>query len=269
MLVCSLERYVPTNVNILTLEGIDGRYYYVHRQLYDQAVVLEDKYIEHTDELVKQIIGSDSIKCDSVEYFLTIVPRPLNILGYFLLLIRDIETAVEPTIENLCGAIHQISVMISLRELVRVPINMRNSVSFSLRIMEEYQLAWNRFFQESIPYQEEMFLMGAKAYINNIQGTTNNASIRQAQVDQPMSVSNIQKFDPKTWDYSKEPDFDTMSDEDIDAYWVGLDAYMEGGSSNDTDVKAEVKEEPKAAEEPKVGETPKKSSGLDLIRGMA
>ena len=45
MLVRSKTRYVPTAVNMIVLQGEDGTYYYLHRALYDQCVVLRDQYI--------------------------------------------------------------------------------------------------------------------------------------------------------------------------------------------------------------------------------
>lgn len=182
MLYCSEERLVPTNINLMTIESSDGMYYYVHRSLYDQAVILNDRYKGKEDEL-KTLIGryssSDTPEC--VSYFHVVVPEPLNILGYFLALIDGFETMSED-IEVLCGVVHQMSAALNFKSLIGIPPEMRAQARFSLSIESEFRLSWDRFFQESLPYDPDMFLGKRETvYINS--GNVNDNYVEDNSFD--------------------------------------------------------------------------------------
>lgn len=157
MLFCSEKRLVPTNINLMTIESDDGMYYYVHRSLYDQAVILNDKYKGKENELCTMIGRYTGNVPECVEYFHIIVPEPLNILGYFLALVDNFETMTQD-IEILCGVIHQMSMAINFRMMIGLPAEMRAQAKFSLSIETEFRLSWDRFFQEALPYEEDMYL---------------------------------------------------------------------------------------------------------------
>lgn len=152
MLIYSKDRLMPSNINMMVLQGAEGGYYYIHRSLYDQAVILEDRYKDNTDALLRGL-GKDPEEYLPLNVctFRDNVPRPINILAYFLLLIDDIATTRE-TVEVLCGAIHVMSSIVNFRQFLKIPKETRASVSFSLSIREEYEVSWDRFFQEALPY---------------------------------------------------------------------------------------------------------------------
>ena len=160
MLIYSETRYVPTDVNMLVIRGKDEvGYYYIHRSLYDQAVIINDIYGEDFTQLAMALTGKDELRED-VELFLESVPSPMNALAPFLLLIsKPLEELVD-----MIGAIHVMSGPVHLRKMLKVPFDMRNTPSFSLSIKEEYQLAWDRFFQNVIPYSDDMLLKGGSRY---------------------------------------------------------------------------------------------------------
>lgn len=158
MLFCSESRLIPTNVNLMTLEKQD-MYFYVHRSLYDQAVILNDKYKGKEEELLRLLDKDLSEVPQCISYFRLVVPEPLSILGNFLTLIDNYEQ-LNVEIDVLCGVIHQMSGALNFRNLIMVPKELRASVAFSLSLQEEYLLSWNRFFQESIPYDESVLLSG-------------------------------------------------------------------------------------------------------------
>lgn len=171
MLYCSKSRLVPTNINLMTLESKDEMYYYVHRSLYDQAVILSDRYKDKEKELMDMIgtYKSDDVP-ECVSYFHLVVPEPLNILGYFLALVDQFDL-LSADIEVLCGTIHQMSSAINFRKLISMPKEIRAQVQFSLNIQEEYQLSWDRFFQESLQYNPDMWLGAQQVqqiYVNNV-----------------------------------------------------------------------------------------------------
>lgn len=244
MLYYSEERFIPTNNNIMVIENIDGAYFYVHRSLYDQAVILDDEFGDKKEALYSllDIDTTDVPSC--IEFFELRAPKPLSILGCFLSLVRDYALLPDEDIKTLCGVIHQISI-IDLRKFVKLPKEVRASTSFSLSIKEEYQLAWDRFFQECIPYDEEMFLSGAKAYFKYIQeqygvfvGTSvtipNNAFGMQAQ---PM----VEKATEPEEGIDIPFDWDSFEDE--------IDEEDEEENEEEEENKNEVTEEPEPEEE--------------------
>lgn len=160
MLIYSEVRYVPTDINMMVLRGADDKYYYIHRLLYDQAVILSDIYGENVSELVKLLSGSDTIP-DSVKEFMETVPAPINILGAFLVLVKGELTSFK----DMVGAIHVMSGPINLRQMVKYPYYVRSNISFSLSITEEYSLAWDRFFLTAIEYTEDLYV--PKTFVPN------------------------------------------------------------------------------------------------------
>lgn len=146
MLIYSKERLVPTDVNMMVIAGMDG-YFYVHRALYDQAVILDDIYCDDHALLIKAVTNQEETRDDVEEFFAT-VPRPINIFAPYLLLVKEQIT----DIVDMIGAIHAMSGPINLRKMLKVPFEMRNTPSFSLSIRDEYQLAWDRFFMNTMPF---------------------------------------------------------------------------------------------------------------------
>lgn len=151
MLIFSTERYLPGQVNMLVIKDSEDNYYYIHRSLYDMAVIIEDRYSAHPADLVEALTGdANTTVSDVIMNFVEEVPQPINILGYYLLLIQaDIS---DFDIKDCCGALHVMSGVFSFREFLKVPKELRRNVRFSLSIREEYELGWDRFFQEAIPY---------------------------------------------------------------------------------------------------------------------
>lgn len=154
MLIYSEDRYVPTDINMMVIRGEKNTgYFYIHRLLYDQAVVLYDIYNDDIEFMINSIIGKSDMR-DDVAYFLDNVPAPLCIFGPFLLLVKEPLTELK----DMVGAIHVMSMMINFRGMLKVPEEIRNKTPrFSLSIREEYELAWDRFFQTTLPYSVGMF----------------------------------------------------------------------------------------------------------------
>lgn len=149
MLIFSNERLVPTDINMMVLAGKDsGTYFYIHRMLYDQAVILNDIYGDDINSLIVELTGENKTRGD-VEEFYSKTPTPINIFAPYLLLVKEELT----DFEDMVGAIHVMSGPVNLRQLLKYPIGVRNNPSFSLSIKEEYALAWDRFFQTTMPMQ--------------------------------------------------------------------------------------------------------------------
>lgn len=168
MLIYSETRLVPTDVNMMVIRGKGNiGFFYIHRSLYDQAVIVNDIYEEEPKMLIKALTGKEDTRPD-VEKFLEEVPAPLNIFGPYLLLItEEIEE-----LEDMIGAIHVMSGPLNLRKMLKVPFEMRNTPKFSLSIKEEYQVAWDRFFQTAMPYSMDMWHPQSISPMNGVQTET-------------------------------------------------------------------------------------------------
>lgn len=168
MLIYSEERLVPTDVNMMIIRAKDNiGYFYIHRSLYDQAVIIDDIYADSPEQLRIALTG----KCDTredMEIFEEKAPKPLAILSSFLLLVD----APLKSFEDMVGALHVMSGPLNLRKMLKIPFEMRNTPSFSLSIREEYQLAWDRFFQNTMPYSDDMFFHRTTTPMNGTQTVT-------------------------------------------------------------------------------------------------
>jgi antitoxin component HigA of HigAB toxin-antitoxin module len=143
MLVFSQKRLTPLHINMITLKDADNNYYYVHRSLYDQAVILYDLYSEKIPTLDTVIAGTKNKP--EMDFFLKNAPVPINILGRFLALI---EGSLPTDLEILCGALHVMSTSLDFRRMLKLDFALRRSARFSLSITEEYSVLWERFFNE-------------------------------------------------------------------------------------------------------------------------
>lgn len=140
MLICSAKRYYPTDVNMLVLEK-DGLYFYVHRSLYDQAVILDDMLSRiGIDEMCMKIKRSKPVPM--VYDFIAKAPKPISALGCFLVLVTEPLT----DFIDMCGAIHVMSGPLNFRRMIDLPVELQNSIQFSLSVKEEYELSWDRWF---------------------------------------------------------------------------------------------------------------------------
>ena len=105
MLIFSEEHYVPTDINMMVLKGRnDEGYFYIHRMLYDQAVILNDIYGDDPKNLIMAITNKTDSRAD-VDYFLEHAPVPINIFGPYLLLVKEEIT----DFIDMIGAIHVMS----------------------------------------------------------------------------------------------------------------------------------------------------------------
>lgn len=170
MLIYNEERFVPTEVNMLVIRGRNNvGFFYIHRSLYDQAVILNDIYGEDIEMLIEAITGNTDTR-DDVQFFLENAPTPINIFAPFLLLVKEPLTEFK----DMIGAIHVMSGPMNFRKMLKIPFEMRNTPTFSLSIREEYVLAWDMFLQNVIPYSTELYMRDRNEVrpMNGVQTTT-------------------------------------------------------------------------------------------------
>lgn len=289
MIIYSEERCVPTDINMMVIRGEKNHgYFYVHRLLYDQAVILYDSYSDDIDYMVSNIIGTTDMR-DDVAFFLDNVPVPLNIFGPFLLLVKEPLTKLE----DMVGAIHVMSMMINFRAMFLVPEEIRNRApKFSLSIKEEYELAWDRFFQNAIPYSIGMFQQNSGVQpMNGVQTSTvtddMSALVRAANASSYLGEEGLSEPEPEVdindpealtaavnavsenMEYDAENvDVDGIADGMMDPAALEMLMNMQWDFGDDTPAEEETPEpkpEPEPEPEPAPAEQPK---GVDAILAM-
>lgn len=213
MIVLSEDRYVTTMPGYITLQDSDGVYYYIHKNLYEQAVVVEDRYGEDVDRLVELIGGNK--ENPAIEKFVKYVPRPVSIMGYFLALVtEDIDDFTDAV-----GALDVISSTINLRNLIKFPVEVRQTVQFGMSVKNEYQDAWDHFLESCYKYED---VKGA------LSGNFN----------QPVRTRRQQVVDDDEPEYEEEEvaadnSVDDMSEEELEAkrmaeFNASFDAILAG-----------------------------------------
>lgn len=239
MLIYSEKRLVPTDVNMIVLKGKESGYFYVHRALYDQAVILNDIYKDDIPRLIEAITGSQNGR-DDVWTFLDTAPTPINILAPFLLLVNDELTEFN----DMVGAIHVMSGPVNLRGMLRYPMDMRNTPTFSLSIREEYELAWNRFFMTTMEYNEQMAQLASQTFVP-MNGT---ATYTQEMPEDTSftAVSDVATEDADDPYAGVDP---ACIGEDGNVYDSPIEAIMYGALPRDFGAKSDDEEEEKAAKE--------------------
>lgn len=228
MIVVTEERFVPTAPGYITLQDADGLYYYVHKTLYEQAVILRDRYGDSIDTLRELIGGNQDF--EAVRKFVEYVPSPVNIMGYFLgLLENDIEEFID-----IVGALDAISSAVNLRNLIKQPLSIRQTVTFGMSIQNEYEDMWDNFLRSCYLYVDIKDAM---------RGNFNQPAQSTSTV-----VQNAQQVE----DVPEEPEYEG-SDEDIfsqvtedalaqfDAMVGDLDAMIAAAEDKDKEQEKEDK----------------------------
>ena len=59
---------------------VDGGFIYLSRNVYDQAVILNDRF-ENDYTIIRNMLGVSDLQNAAIEYFGEVAPEPLNILA--------------------------------------------------------------------------------------------------------------------------------------------------------------------------------------------
>jgi len=214
MLVYNDKRLVPTDVDVMVLQDASQNYFYIHRMLYDQTVILEDKYHGDYHKLAQDIMAPNPVPTDrsDVDFFFEHTPHPINILAPFLLLCPE---AFDDLVD-MVGALHVMSNTFSFKRIPETDPSIRlNAMRFSMSIKEEYQLGWNNFFMGCIEYSNDMFLgnKGTNYMSTNSRPTTSNTSNDvEEEEEEDSGVPQVEYVDE---DHIRMPvfDFEALLDE--------------------------------------------------------
>lgn len=196
MLVTSKKRYLPTTINTLVLAKNDD-FFYIHRDVYDKAIILNDSFT--LDELISNIEPQNNLS--AIHYFYENSPAPINILAPFLGLVVE---GLPEDIEILTGAIHVITAATDVKAFTRIHTELRKTLEFSLYIQEEYEMAWERFFMTSIPYEERNTLINTQAQPIQEEPINNPAEEKIENTTLPDFKSNTDELIEVDDEFSKE-----------------------------------------------------------------
>ncbi len=255
MLIYSEDRLVPTDVNMMVIRGKNHiGFFYIHRSLYDQAVIINDIYEDEPKKLALELIGTEELREDA-KRFLEEVPQPLNIFGPYLMLIKEPLTELE----DMIGAIHVMSGPLNLRKMLKVPKEMRNTPTFSLSIREEYQVAWDRFFQTAMPYSMEMWHPKGISPMNGVQTET----IPTGEALSP--EEEMANLESALFDCGD--DFFDMDEEEEAAVTAEIEANSKAVQEQEAPKVEEVKPILIAPEPEPIQEAPKELTGIDALIG--
>lgn len=232
MLTISETRYVPVKPNYIVLQDEDGYFYYINRTLYDEAIVLTDRYGQSISTLIKLIGGNSDFQC--VESFVIRAPKSISILGYFLALLSE---DIEDDYTDAVGALDLITSNLDPRTFIKQPAEIRQSVNFGMSIRNEYMDSWEMFFDSCYEYE----------WMSSV--------LREARTGGYVK--------PAIRSYSNNAiEEDAEDEEDTGDVWADLMADFE---KEDAEADAKLKT-PEVKEEPVAAPSTDGGNGLDIIR---
>lgn len=201
MLVVSEKRLVPAHINTIVLQGDDGMYYYMHRDFYDQMVVLTDTYV-HGDKisvLTQKLFGKDFTEFPAnVLDFYDRVPWPVKMAAPFLLLVNKVEQLTE--FIDLVGAVSVMSMSLNMRMMTKLPKEVLAAVTFSLHVREEYQPTWDRFFQENPEYGVQVTIPAPVPTVRTIETPTGPVMVDEETGEEAEVVTTDDDLPPGMFD---------------------------------------------------------------------
>lgn len=113
----------------------------VNRSVYDQMLLLSDRFEGELSYLNKTINADSNNHRAEIEYFFETAPEPINMLAPFLGLVGE-NTEIGCDFEKICGILHQMSSIINFNEFVKVPAEIRADVTFTKRELLRYKDSW-------------------------------------------------------------------------------------------------------------------------------
>jgi hypothetical protein len=120
----------------------NSNFVYLSKSTYDQALLLSDRFEGECTYLNEKINGKDRsmiVNDHTIDYFFKNAPEPINILAPYLGLI---DFKLDEDLEQLCGALHMLSMTIDFNEFSKVPDTVRANVRFSRSTIKRYKQNW-------------------------------------------------------------------------------------------------------------------------------
>lgn len=224
MIVISKERFYYTNPNIIMLEK-DDNFFYSHRNVYDQAVILNYVYNSNIEDVLITLDPNFKNNNKAYEWLKENLPKPLNILAPFIYLV---DSDLGDDYEDYCGALQVITSQISVASYIKLDKSIRSGLSWSSSIKEEYRMSWDLFIQSS-----RTSIMGS---ISAPTVTTEKQEVPEGSADYPTEEEFVQEAGELE---EGEMYFVEEHNPDLDGFDMG--AFMDG---TDEDESSEENEHP-------------------------
>ena len=268
------SRLVPAQTNVITLEVEAGGYLYVDKTTYEQAVVIYHKYRDDYEGLCK-LIGVENHTAE-IAFANEHLPAPISYLAPFLTTL-DSKVKMDGSLGQMVGCLHVISRNIDFTSFLRIPAEIRRSVSFNGHITEEYSLQWTEFINECVPYNM-IYDVFAK------EGTFANARMPEvsAYTSAPSAAPAKEKISTGTLgpvmvadpsdsvaaEIASDEDFMADFDADIDLDDIDVEAELAKFAEQDKKENGETTSPttpPTPPSQPVTASVPEAASGKDLL----
>lgn len=255
------NRLVTAQLNVITLKTTDDSYVYVDRNTFESAVILNAKYRGRMNDLIA-LVG-EVRHPEAVKKFYNAMPEPIRILAPFLNTVESTDLASDD-LEVLVGCLHVLSRAIDFLSILKLPEEVRRTVTFSDHIKVEYGLSWEQFTNECVPYEK----------IHDVFAHNGTFSKQNTETAAPVTETRSTTTTPKTVTPSApkapvpEVEVDTSAydncetEEDVNNFLEQLLANAEAAAMGTTATATESKTTTPAAKTPAAMPEAKSGKGL-------
>lgn len=151
MLAYSIEKYLPTHSNIITLECEDVGFIYSGIKAYSSGILLtQNSKYNDVDKLTEITKPKNMFRRKSIEELYNKLPSPLKPLAFLLYQTKEDYKSFADQI----GALSIILQTIHPTYWFETPIEQRFSLSFGSSLKSEYEYDWKVFFDSCIKYDD-------------------------------------------------------------------------------------------------------------------
>lgn len=151
MLAYSIERYLPTKNNIITLDVLDGGYVYAGIKAYNCGLLLSHNRKYDTKEKLTLAVKSKNVdRKISIDELYDKLPEPIKPLAYMLYLADNEYKEFSEQI----GVLNIIIQSVHPIKWIETPYPQRIDMKFGKSIKAEYEYDWKNFFDSCIKYDD-------------------------------------------------------------------------------------------------------------------
>lgn len=267
MILFSKEELKLSQQNIVMLEiEDDAGFIYMSLNTYNQAILLNDRFETET-VLINRTLGVNSEashNAKAMDYFFNVAPEPLHILTPFLGLVKESVT-LDEDMEQLCGVLHQMSMVIDFNEFTKVPADIRAQAEFSKSMVMGYKNSWEDMIRKlkvneldkgtiTLDFVKEI----VEAIVPAMSSLQQPVYMTQPVIQQPVYQQ------PQVDEYDEDEEDD---DDEVIDIWAQMDAIMKEESAKEgkREKEEEVQEAEEVVKEEEHLETTKELSAIDKL----
>ncbi len=136
---CKGEKQIQAN-KLFMIKAKDESSILVSKDVYDQAVLLQDRYSNPLNIRGKFAMDKNDL---AMFRFVEIAPDPIKMFGCFLLLVEEPIPEESWSLETFCGILHVITKTVDCSNYLTVSQDMRKDLKFTLKQVMDYQDSWD------------------------------------------------------------------------------------------------------------------------------